>query len=230
MVDSASPSNASRGTHTAPPSPASGKRLGSAAAITANSTSKSDSACRTRPRNLRHAAPTGGAAPLDTASAMRHARPGRHSVEGGSNVPPSSPLAGRRRISTAPSAGRDTQNAAAKRFGFGARFGPSASVSATPAARAAQASATGQAPQRGRPLGMQTVAPRSISACAWSPGRACGAKHAAKRRSSALRRDAGEPVSQPSAKRRATTRSMFPSTGAADPPRPKPMARTAAAV
>lgn len=229
MVDSASPSNASRDTQTAPPSPASGKRRGSAAAIMANSTSKSDSACRTRPRSLRHAAPT-GAAPLDTASAMRHARPGRHSVEGGSNVPPSSPLAGRRRISTAPSPGRDTQNAAAKRFGFGARFGPSASVSATPAARAAQASATGQAPQRGRPLGMQMVAPRSISACAWSPGRACGARDAARRRSSALRRDAGEPVSQPRAKSRATTRSMFPSTGAADPPRPKPMARTAAAV
>ena len=71
---------------------------------------------------------------------------------------------------------------------------------------------------------MQTIAPRSISACAQSPGRSSATRRAARRFSSGLA--AGSGVS--TANSRAITRSTLPSTTLAG--RSKAIAAIAAAV
>ena len=83
--------------------------------------------------------------------------------------------------------------------------------------------ATGQVPHDGD-FGRHTVAPKSISACAQSPGRSSVTNSPANRLSSGLA--AGTGVS--TANRRAMTRSTLPSTTLAA--RSKAMEATAAAV
>ena len=99
-------------------------------------------------------------------------------------MPPSRPDGGRVRSSTQ-SSPRSATKAAPRRStpsAFGALRG---SVSCTPAARARQAPSHGQMAQAGR-FGVQIVAPRSIRACAKSPGRSAGTSASARSRISGL--------------------------------------------
>ena len=92
-----------------------------------------------------------------------------------------------------------------------------------PCAWAAQSPAIGHMRHDGR-FGVQTVAPRSISAWAQSPDRAPHAKVCARRLSCAFAAGNGCLT----ANSRAITRSMLPSTGMVEAP--KAMAAMAAAV
>ena len=98
-----------------------------------------------------------------------------------SAMPPSSPVGGRVRSSTAIVAAA----APRRRRRGAARLPPSGPcAAASPARRAArprQASSHGQTAQAGR-FGVQIVAPRSISACAKSPGRSAGTSASASSR------------------------------------------------
>ena len=143
-------------------------------------------------------------------------------LEGKTRMPPSRPLSARRAISTSPLA-FSNQYTVPLRSGLGffaARFGK---TSAVPLARPAQISRHGHKRQSGR-LGVHRVAPRSIMACAKSPGRSCGTSPAFFSLTSAFSAGSGVCISNS----RASTRSILPSTGAAG--RLKAMAAMAAAV
>ena len=148
--------------------------------------------------------------------------PVSQAVPGQPSVPPSIPRAGRRSSSQAPSARRASQSVPC-RSGLGALGARRGRASAIPVRCPAQRARQGQSAQAGR-RGVQIVAPRSITAWAWSPGRRSGVRAAAWARSAG--RAAGSGVC--TAWRRAITRSTLPSTTTAG--RPKAMAATAAAV
>ena len=177
----------------------------------------------TLPGNLRQA---GFALPFAKAGALSSAAAKTkscvHSLVGTSVMPASRPRSGRVRTSTAPSA-RSTQKAAPRRRRPSALGALRGKVSGVPTRRAVQPSFHGQSAQDGR-SGVQSIAPRSIMACTKSPGRSAGVRLSARRRMStfAARRGAS------TAKRRATTRSMLPSTGVAR--LPNAIAAIAAAV
>ena len=123
-------------------------------------------------------------------------------------MPPSRPFGGRVRSRIAPSA-RSTTKAAPRRswpFAF-LRFRKRLLQPRGPG----QAGAIqGQSAQAGR-FGVQMVAPRSISACAKSPGRSAGTSASVSAPDRGLRLGSGSSI----AKSRATTRSTLPSTAAA---------------
>jgi hypothetical protein len=97
-------------------------------------------------------------------------------------------------------------------------------IAAMPWPAPRRAAISGQMPQAGD-FGVQIVAPRSISACAWQPGRTSGVRRAASAFSSGL--DLGSGVVS-TAKRRDITRSILPSSTGAG--RSKAMEAMAAAV
>src|SRR5690606_18800051 len=144
------------------PAPAS-KPAGTSATITRGRRWKCVKVCRTSTPASRQPASNGGCG---------SGGPSAQSVPGNPSIPPSSPRAGRSSTSTAPSA-RTTSHAMPCRTGrsvFGVLRGSSAAM---PRRRPAQGSCQGQIPQAGR-RGVQMVAPRSITACAWSPARSAG--------------------------------------------------------
>lgn len=173
---------------------------------------------RTSPGSATHRAATGASG--DASPAAQAAS--RHGVDGNSVMPPSNPRGGRGRTRTAPSS-RSAQNTTPQRVGLAAAGAIRGKASATPATRAAQPVRQGQEGQSGR-RGVHTVAPRSISAWAKSPGRPGAARAAASR--VIPPRAAGSGVSM--ACSRASTRTTLPSTGTAG--RSNAIAAIAAAV
>ena len=112
---------------------------------------------------------------------------------GTSLMPPSRPLSGLVRKRIAPSL-RTATKAAPRRCGFSAFSPRTGRSSGSPETMARQSSRTGQSMQRGR-FGVQIVAPRSIIACAKSPGRSAGTNSSSNARISGLESGNGARIS-----------------------------------
>ena len=136
-----------------------------------------------------------------------------HPAEGNIIIPPSKPFSGRRYISTSPFLFSSHQTVP-WRSGFGFLGTRRGRVSSMPWRLAAQSSCHGQSKQFGR-LGVHIVAPRSIMACAMSPGRLFAASASTSSAAQVLTSAFNLGSGVVSAKSRVSTRSILPSTGAA---------------